>query len=41
LDALHGDGHARLLPACAANHKLPLEHCDSHFDKVLPIAAKL
>ena len=27
--------------ACAANHKLPLEHCDSHFDKILPVAAKL
>jgi len=30
-----------VIVACAANNKLPLEHCDSHFDKVLPIAAKL
>ena len=30
-----------VIAACAANNKLPLEHCDSHFDKVLPIAAKL
>ena len=30
-----------VIAACAANHKLPLEHSDSHFDKVLPIAAKL
>jgi len=30
-----------VVAACAANHKLSLEHCDSHFDKVLPIAAKL
>lgn len=27
--------------ACAVNNKLVLEHCDSHFDKVLPIAARL
>ena len=30
-----------VIASCAATHKLPLEHCDSHFDKVLPIAAKL
>jgi predicted nucleic acid-binding protein len=30
-----------VIAACAANHKLALEHCDSHFDKVLPVAAKL
>ena len=27
--------------ACAAHHKLEVEHCDKHFDKILPIAAKL
>jgi predicted nucleic acid-binding protein len=30
-----------VIAACAAIHKLPLEHCDSHFDKILPLAAKL
>ena len=30
-----------VVAACAASNKLPLEHCDSHFDKILPIAAKL
>ena len=30
-----------VIAACAANNKLALEHCDSHFDKVLPIAVKL
>ena len=30
-----------VIAACAANHKLSLEYCDSHFDKILPIAAKL
>lgn len=30
-----------VIAACAANNKLSLEHCDSHFDKVLPLAAKL
>ena len=29
-----------LIAACAANNNLPMEHCDSHFDKILPIAAK-
>ena len=27
--------------ACAVNYNLELEHCDGHFDKILPIAAKL
>jgi len=30
-----------VIAACAANHRLSVEHCDSHFDKILPIAAKL
>ena len=30
-----------VIAACAADHGLELEHCDSHFDKILPIAAKL
>jgi predicted nucleic acid-binding protein len=30
-----------VIGACAAHHGLRLEHCDGHFDKVLPIAAKL
>jgi predicted nucleic acid-binding protein len=30
-----------VIAACAASNKLPLEYCDSHFDKVLPIAARL
>ena len=30
-----------VVAACAAKNKLPLEHCDSHFDKIVPIAAKL
>jgi predicted nucleic acid-binding protein len=30
-----------VIAACAANNRLPLEHCDSHFDKVLPIAKTL
>ena len=30
-----------VIAACAANNKLRLEHCDNHFDKILPIAAKL
>jgi predicted nucleic acid-binding protein len=30
-----------VIAACATNHKLSLEHCDSHFDQVLPIAARL
>jgi len=27
--------------ACAVSYHLELEHCDSHFDKILPIAKKL
>jgi len=30
-----------VVAACAANYVLGVEHCDSHFDKVLPIAKKL
>jgi predicted nucleic acid-binding protein len=30
-----------IVAACAAEHNLPLEHCDHHFDRILPIAAKL
>jgi predicted nucleic acid-binding protein len=30
-----------IIAACAANYDLELEHCDSHFDKILPIAKKL
>jgi len=30
-----------VIAACAATNKLSLEHCDGHFDKILPIAAKL
>ena len=30
-----------VVAACAANYALNVEHCDSHFDKILPIAAKL
>jgi predicted nucleic acid-binding protein len=30
-----------LIAACAANYNLELEHCDGHFDKILPIAKKL
>ncbi|MGH7992704.1 MAG: PIN domain-containing protein [Limisphaerales bacterium] len=30
-----------VVAACAAEYGLELEHCDSHFDKILPIAAKL
>jgi predicted nucleic acid-binding protein len=27
-----------VVAACAANYKLPLEHCDKHFDELLPLA---
>lgn len=27
--------------ACAATHKLELEHCDKHFDDILPLAKNL
>jgi predicted nucleic acid-binding protein len=30
-----------IIAACAANYALELEHHDSYFDKILPIAAKL
>ena len=30
-----------VVAACAANYGLELEHCDRHFDKILPIARKL
>ena len=30
-----------VIAACAANYDLELEHCDGHFDKILPIAKKL
>ena len=30
-----------VVAACAANYALDVEHCDSHFDKILPIAKKL
>jgi len=30
-----------VIAACAASHKLSLEHCGIHFDRVLPIAARL
>lgn len=30
-----------VIAACALNHGVELEHCDRHFDKILPIAGKL
>lgn len=30
-----------VVAACGAEYGLELEHCDSHFDKILPVAAKL
>lgn len=30
-----------VVAACAVSHGLELEHCDRHFDKILPVAAKL
>jgi predicted nucleic acid-binding protein len=30
-----------IIAACAARHHLPLEHCDRHFDNILPLAARL
>jgi predicted nucleic acid-binding protein len=30
-----------VIAACAANYGVDLEHCDAHFDKILPIAKKL
>jgi predicted nucleic acid-binding protein len=29
-----------VVAACATDNKLPLEHCDSHFDKILTVTAK-
>jgi predicted nucleic acid-binding protein len=30
-----------IVAACATNYDLQVEHCDSHFDKILPVAKKL
>ena len=30
-----------IIAACAHHYGLELEHCDTHFDKILPVAAKL
>lgn len=30
-----------VIAACAAQHQVPLEHCDSHLERIVPIAAKL
>jgi predicted nucleic acid-binding protein len=30
-----------VIAACAATHKLELEHCDKHFEDVLPLAESL
>ena len=30
-----------VIAACARHYDLELEHCDSHFDRILPVAAKL
>lgn len=30
-----------VIAACATTHELEMEHCDRHFDKIMPIAAKL
>ncbi|MHB8520248.1 MAG: PIN domain-containing protein [Limisphaerales bacterium] len=30
-----------VVAACATEYQVELEHCDSHFDKILPVAAKL
>lgn len=30
-----------VVAACAANYALEVEHCDNHFDKILPISKKL
>ncbi len=29
-----------VIVACAAHHEIPLEHCDRHFDQILPHAGK-
>jgi predicted nucleic acid-binding protein len=30
-----------VIAACAITHKLELEHCDTHFDDILPLAKSL
>jgi predicted nucleic acid-binding protein len=30
-----------VIAACAAHYRLEMEHVDGHFDKIMPIAAKL
>lgn len=30
-----------IVAACVMEHGLELEHCDRHFDKILPVAARL
>ena len=30
-----------VIAACATHYELEVEHCDRHFEKILPIAAKL
>lgn len=30
-----------IIAACAVAHKIEFEHCDAHFEKILPIAARL
>jgi predicted nucleic acid-binding protein len=30
-----------IVAACTVNYGLELEHCDSHFDKILPVAQSL
>lgn len=30
-----------VIAACAVAHKLELEHCDKHFDEILPLAKSL
>lgn len=30
-----------IVAACATHHRLDLEHCDNHFNRILPIAAAL
>jgi predicted nucleic acid-binding protein len=30
-----------IITACAVTHKLELEHCDKHFDDILPLAKSL
>ena len=30
-----------IIAAAAVRHGLELEHCDRHFDEILPVAAKL